>query len=273
MFSFKSLKNFISINSFIFGISYIENYLTNNDFFSNFLIYLTRNYFLITFTNYQLKDKEDIEGEKRKKPIESFYKEFDCYLLSTTFLETITSTFILQKLCYYEFQTLSNNEQIINLYYFIPLSFTFEIIFDFFHYFSHRLLHENKFLYKNIHKIHHKFQYPCAITTFYQHPIDILLANSLPTIFAFYLTNTYFYDNQINSLEYHLLMNYKVLVEISGHCGKITNTSSFSQFIWLPKILGIDLHIKDHDKHHSDNNCNYSKRFSLFDKIFNTYKK
>jgi sterol desaturase/sphingolipid hydroxylase (fatty acid hydroxylase superfamily) len=262
MISFKSIKNFFSINSLIFGVSYIEYSLTSNDIFSNFLIFLTRNYFFIDFINSKLKDKLFIHGEKRLKPFEQFYREFDIFVISTTLLETLTTTYINQNL-------ISSNS--LNLYYFIPLSFTFEIFFDFFHYCAHRFVHENKFFYKHIHKIHHKFPYPKAITTFYQHPIDIFLANSLPTIFAFYLTDKYFFE--ISPLMFHVLMNYKVFIEITGHVGKETNTSSFSQFIWFPKLFGIELYIKDHDKHHSENNCNFSKRFSLFDKLFGTYKR
>ena len=71
---------------------------------------------------------------------------------------------------------------------------------------------------------------------------------------------------------FKLIMTYKSFIEISGHSGKNPNGSSFVQFFWLPKIFGIELHTKDHDIHHILNNCNYSKRFSFWDKIFNTYK-
>ena len=47
-------------------------------------------------------------------------------------------------------------------------------------------------------------------------------------------------------------------------------TSSFPQCIWLPRLFNIELYTEDHDLHHSRNNCNYSKRFSLWDKIFKT---
>jgi sterol desaturase/sphingolipid hydroxylase (fatty acid hydroxylase superfamily) len=40
----------------------------------------------------------------------------------------------------------------------------------------------------------------------------------------------------------------------------------------LPKWLNIELYCEDHDIHHSVNNCNYSKRFSLWDKVFGTFK-
>jgi sterol desaturase/sphingolipid hydroxylase (fatty acid hydroxylase superfamily) len=66
---------------------------------------------------------------------------------------------------------------------------------------------------------------------------------------------------------------YKIFIEISGHCGKNINSCSFPQFVWLPKLFKIEMYAEDHDAHHRFNNCNYSKRFILWDKLFLTYKK
>ena len=74
-------------------------------------------------------------------------------------------------------------------------------------------------------------------------------------------------------MQFNLIITYKLFIEISGHIGKkIYPTSCFSQFMWLPKLLEIELYTEDHDLHHSMNNCNYSKRFSFWDKLFGTYK-
>jgi sterol desaturase/sphingolipid hydroxylase (fatty acid hydroxylase superfamily) len=233
-----------------------------------FTLLVLRNYILIDTIEYSTRNNENIDAEMRLiKPKESFSHEFDLFLLSSTFIEYITHLYI--KETFYDNQTtiLCQQSFFHDLQSFILISFYFEIIFDLFHYLSHLLLHKNTYLYKNIHKIHHKFKYPSSITTFYQHPVDIILSNLIPIIITMYIIPvkpTYF--------QYIMISTYKIFSEISGHLGKHTKSISFSQFIWLPKLLNIELKIEDHDLHHSNNNCNYGKRFSLYDKIFGTYK-
>jgi sterol desaturase/sphingolipid hydroxylase (fatty acid hydroxylase superfamily) len=268
--SLKSIKNFFVINSVLLSIGFLEfhfititqknNYLL--DLFSIFFVLTTRNYFLLYFIESDIQKKENISNDIVDIPKEEYIYEFHYHLLTTTFIESLTHLFIkiymiqyIVKNIYYELLT------------FIPISFCFEIIFDFFHYCAHRLLHSNAFLYKNIHKKHHKFKHPISIITFYQEPLDLLFTNSIPTI----LSVLFLYN--ISYLQFHYILVYKMFIEISGHLGKkMYPASSFSQFIWLPRILNIELYTEDHDLHHSLNNCNYSKRFSVFDKLFGTYK-
>jgi len=265
MISFNSIKNFISINIGLIGISLLEYVFYEN--YGIFTLLVLRNYILIDAIEYSTKNNQIIDIETRIKPQESFSHEFDLFLLSSTFIEYITHLYI--KETFYSNQTiiLCGQSFFQDLQSFILISFYFEIIFDLFHYVSHLLLHKNTYLYKNIHKIHHKFKYPSCITTFYQHPVDMILSNLIPTIITMYIIPvkpTYF--------QYIMISTYKVFSEISGHLGKYTKSISFSQFIWLPKILNIELKIENHDLHHSNNNCNYGKRFSIYDKIFGTFK-
>jgi sterol desaturase/sphingolipid hydroxylase (fatty acid hydroxylase superfamily) len=273
--SVNSIKNFIFINSFLFilalyqynFISYYEKMIQINilfEFIFVFFIFIIRNYLLINFIDYGTKNKFKINNDIMNIPREEYKYEFHINVINTTSVECITHLFIkkviinnLSKNIYYE------------ILYFIPVSFAFEIIFDFFHYFGHRLLH-NKLLYKYLHKKHHKFKHPCSITTFYQDPIDLLITNSAPTILSLIILQNTSY---ISYLQFNFITIYKNFIEISGHSGKKSYpTSSFPQCIWLPKLLDIELYTEDHDLHHSLNNCNYSKRFSLWDKLFNTYK-
>jgi sterol desaturase/sphingolipid hydroxylase (fatty acid hydroxylase superfamily) len=258
------------INFFLLSVGMIQydliNYfnIKNNiiiEFIVILFIFLSRNYLLLNFIETSSKTKESINDDVIYLPKEEYKYEFNLYVFRTTAIEATTHVIIKKNLI----MTISNN-LFIELVWFIPLSFCFEIIYDFFHYFGHRLLH-NKYLYKHIHKVHHKFSHPIAIITFYQNPIDLIITNSIPT----YLTLIFM--NKLSYLTFNFIIIYKTYIEICGHVGKKTYpTVSFSQFIWIPKLLNIELYTEDHDLHHSVNNCNYAKRFSLWDKICGTYK-
>lgn len=272
MISFNSFKNFFMVNITLFTVSILDcfisnvfssnNYITNLS--SNVLISLSINCFLLYNVENFTKDKLYIGEKDRTLILEKHKTEFQMYLLSSTIIGSITNLLIEKYFVDSEGILLSN------VIYFVPISFSFELLFDFFHYWSHRILHSNKYLYKMIHKHHHKFSSPIPLITFYQHPVDLLLSNSIPSFLSFFIINKLFGIN-ISQLLFKLIMNYKTFIEISGHCGKETKTSSFPQCIWLPRYLNIELYAKNHDLHHTSNNCNYSKRFSLWDKCFGTY--
>ncbi len=271
MISFNSIKNFFLINGTALVLTTVHYLVTfpTESLFDDILIQfgasLVKNYFIMDFIDNRIQNKKSIMEEKRSLekhiPRERFYKEFDLFVFSTTFVDSLTQV-LTKKLFitkYYDFQY----QDLIS---FVFLSFGYEICFDFFHYFAHSYLHTNKILYRNFHKVHHKWLYPSCKLTFYNHPFDFIFTNSIPsllTMFVFPFEFTYF--------QYELLQTFKAMLEIGGHSGKHLNSSSFTQFIWLPKILGIGLRTEDHDLHHSMNNCNYAKRFTLWDKVFNTY--
>jgi sterol desaturase/sphingolipid hydroxylase (fatty acid hydroxylase superfamily) len=268
LISINSFKNYCIVNSFLFSLGAFQYlsiyYITDLNFLNNFLfvfsVFLFRNYTLLYFISLGTKNKPNINNTLNI-PLEDYRHEFHTNVITTTSVETMTHIFIKKHIID---MTFSRNIYY-EIMYFIPLSFLFEAIFDFFHYFTHRLLHD-KYLYKFAHKKHHKFKHPIAITTFYQDPVDLIITNSMPTILSILVTP------QLTYSMFHFIVVYKNFIEISGHSGKILYpTTSFPQFMWLPKWLNIELYCEDHDTHHSVNNCNYSKRFSLWDKVFNTY--
>ena len=262
----------------MFSIGFLEHYLSQSlhhtisiEILTIMSVFLLRNIFFIEFIQYHLKNKENIHPRFTKKEdyLETYPNEFALHIFSSTTVETITYLFIKHRMP--QFQTHNHLSTIIaitpkEILYFIPQSFLFELVFDFFHYWTHRMLHSNKFLYTHIHKKHHKFNYTIPILTFYHHPLDLVITNSIPQIITLCIFPS------ISLFQYNVILSYKTFIEISGHSGKkLYPIGSFSQFIWLPRFLHISLYTEDHALHHSSNFCNYSKRFSLWDKQFETY--
>jgi sterol desaturase/sphingolipid hydroxylase (fatty acid hydroxylase superfamily) len=267
MISIRSIKNFTIINGFLLLMGYLQYYLleyvmyfhsTFITFISLFLIFATRNKILIAAIEYVGRNKSYINSESQT--LVQYENEFDANLVMAEFIDCFMFINVWQNLISWK------PFHIVDLIQFIPISFMFEIIFDFFHYWMHRLCHENKYLYRMFHKKHHRFQHVTPVVTFYQHPFDLILSNHIPMIIALYMCPA------ISSFQFFLILTYKTFVEIAGHSGKSNKSSSFPQFMWLPRWLGIEMYTTDHDNHHTLNNCNYAKRFTLWDRMFGTYK-
>jgi sterol desaturase/sphingolipid hydroxylase (fatty acid hydroxylase superfamily) len=234
-----------------------------------YIFFIIRNLFLERGVNYILQDKKYIcqddanydNALTNRKISDKINLKTCLYFLSSTFIETLTHLIIVK------FYNFNGRTLFDDLILFIPISFIYEIIFDLFHYLTHRIEHENKFAYKYIHKVHHTHSHPTTLTTYYHHPIDLVLTNTFPQIITLIIIP------KISFRMYNLIIIYKIFTEISGHSGKIINAGCFPQLIYLPKFFSIQMYTEDHDAHHQLNNCNYSKRFTLWDKIFLTYKK
>lgn len=258
MISLNSFCNFISINSFLLLISMFQYYCISTSIYLVFFAFIIRNYILMYAINYGLRNKKYVNN--LKLPIEEYHGEFHYNIIYFTVIESITYIFIDK---YIINKTVFNIYQIIC---FIPISFLYEIIFDFFHYWTHKFLHINNFYYVHFHKKHHKFLHPISILTFYQNPVDLLITNSIPNILTLLIVRN------ISLPILNIILVYKMFTEITGHSGKLTfPNTSFPQCIWYPQICNIHLYAEDHDLHHSHLFCNYSKRFSIWDKFFGTY--
>jgi len=274
MISKKSILTFFSVNGTLLTISsikyfvlhYIQDYNIFLKFFLMFFTYIIRNYIMMFLLYLATNHKENTSIENLKNN-SSYQISSHLYLFSTTLLEVITNLFIYNYLIDNE---LTDMQNIINsLLYFIPISFLFEIILDFFHYWTHRILHINKQFYKTIHKTHHKHANPVLINAYYFSPLDIIITINIPTILAISML-----PYNLSLFQYTMMTVYKHYGEIAGHSGKkLSPSSSLPQCVWLPRLLNIELYAEDHDAHHKFNNCNYAKRFSLWDKLFGTYKK
>jgi sterol desaturase/sphingolipid hydroxylase (fatty acid hydroxylase superfamily) len=148
---------------------------------------------------------------------------------------------------------------------FIPKTFVFELAFDFCFYWQHYLLHKIPVLYQNIHKVHHQHSTNISTASVYVLHVGDLVLSTASILIAASVVPLYEY-------QYFTWAVYRILGEQAGHVAVYNSDSCFSQCIWLPRLLDIDLNNADHFQHHALNNCNYSKRFSLWDRVFGTFK-
>lgn len=269
--SYKSVQKFFVVNSYLCAIAAVEwavfqfSSSTEIQWLAVCLWTVIRNALMTANIEYQVRNKPFIDAEKRKSPVEKYRGEFILNMVKSSLIEAFTKI-VLHRFVYSTRNTVNVAVWLWPVY-FIIVSFVCEVLFDVFHYWAHRILHYYPLLYRYTHKMHHRHQYPTSIITFYQDWVDLLLSNSLPTLALFSLIPY--------QPDWFLAMffTYKIHTEIGGHTGRaIDNTPSFQQFIWLPKQLGIELYTEQHDKHHTLNNCNYAKRFALWDKLFGTYR-
>jgi len=255
----KSKFAFIIANITLISVSLASYAIIHSvpDFHVLYFVYISRAYLLMFIITAITAHKKFITD----RTPDSFYRlDSHAYVLSTTFFEAVTA------------RVLHNNfiESHIgwSLVYFIPVSFMYEIILDFFHYWAHRGMHMNRTLYL-AHKLHHTHTQPTYINTFYFSPIDAILSSPIPTILTVYLLPC-----KLSLFDFIMLATYKQYTELAGHSGKaLAPSSCFPQCIWLPRILGIEGYAEDHDMHHRVSTCNFSKRFSLWDKVFGTHRR
>jgi len=139
-------------------------------------------------------------------------------------------------------------------YIFIEVFFVL-LIDDFFFYLLHRMMHENKYIYKKIHKIHHRANTPIPFDYIYVHPFEWLSGFIGPFIGMLILGGISIYS-------FWLYLIVRNVHEIHIHSGI---KSSF-----LTKMIPFYGNNEHHDFHHAKRDGNYSSTFTLWDKIFKT---
>lgn len=127
---------------------------------------------------------------------------------------------------------------------------------DLYFYFYHRMLHENKFLYKYIHKMHHRSRSPYPINYIYANPLEIFFGTGGIVI-------SILIQGQLYSFSLILYTSIKTIHEIYIHSGLFIHKD-----LYYFDIIGSSI---DHDIHHYYLKGNYGSNLNYLDKLFDTY--
>jgi len=126
---------------------------------------------------------------------------------------------------------------------------------DTFFYFLHRLMHESKYIYSKVHKIHHRANSPIPIDYIYVHPLEWMSGFIGPFIGILCMGGVSLYTFWL----YLFIRNFH---EIAIHSGLKT-----SNLFSLIPFYGTNEH---HDVHHAKREGNYSSTFTVWDYILKT---
>lgn len=193
------------------------------------------------FKKFSIQKKPYIKGV--------FAKRMPLYLFNITLLLTISGVG-----AYFGFGFLKQEVSIGIIVFQVVFAF---VIDDIFFYFYHRWLHENKFMLKNVHSIHHRATKPFPLEYLYAHPIEWILG----MIGAFLGFAILLIFMPVNIYAFWIFGGLRNLHEIHIHSDLELPVSS--KIPLLSKT-------KHHDDHHAKLTGNYSSTFVWMDRLFKT---
>lgn len=131
---------------------------------------------------------------------------------------------------------------------------------DAFFYAGHRLLHENKFLFRKIHAIHHRVRSPQALDYFYVHPVEWMIGGiGIPIA----IMALYFVFGMVSFYAVFIFGVFKTIHELDIHSGIRSYFSELKYLRWIGSA-------EHHGAHHSKFNGNYASSFKFWDKLLGT---
>ncbi len=141
-----------------------------------------------------------------------------------------------------------------------------ELAFDALFYVAHRGVHAVPSVYRAVHKLHHSHTHDLRrLSALQMSAADVVLTHTLPVLGALALVPL------APGLELSVAKTYLLFQELYGHAGCEHRGRCFGPAPWLTEALGIELRAADHQRHHVQGSVNFSKRFSLFDRLFGTW--
>jgi len=142
-----------------------------------------------------------------------------------------------------------------------------ELIGDFGLYWGHRIQHENEYLWKNCHSVHHSIDTPSAVSVAYIHPVDATLQGSLPMLLAVLAV-------QAHPVSMAVYFFFRIGENTLNHCG----CDHWLLNLVTLKSLPLRASIQHHDEHHkysgySGKAKNFAENFIIWDWMFGTLRK
>jgi len=125
---------------------------------------------------------------------------------------------------------------------------------DLLHYILHRILHQGR-LYKIIHKRHHEFEVPMALSGNYASPLETMIL-SLATFGPMVIIPNF------SLFTFYVWVVVRWIDAAFEHCG----------YDIMPHYLPFHGGVTFHDTHHATFNYNYGSRFTYLDRWLGTYK-
>jgi sterol desaturase/sphingolipid hydroxylase (fatty acid hydroxylase superfamily) len=145
------------------------------------------------------------------------------------------------------------------LYYFVIFPLLF-FVHDTYFYFIHRMMHL-PFLYKHVHKVHHKSTNPSPWAAYAFHPFESLLEFGILPLFLFTIP--------LHSTHILLFFLAMIAYNVYGHLGFELFPRGFSYSklgCWINTSV-------NHNQHHQYFTGNYSLYFLFWDRILGTLRK
>ena len=178
-------------------------------------------------------------------------------ILKALFGQLITSPIVLVLLFYYKIVQLGSVTVALPPWYILWKQLALSIFFnELLFYIAHRTLHEVPFLYRTIHKQHHKYVGTVAIAAEFANPFEDAFANQISTSF-------YCFAAGVPLPVWLAWLFWRLFETYEGHSGFCFRETWFCKVGLLnsEKVLF-------HDFHHTENKGNYGSH--LFDLLFGT---
>ncbi len=132
------------------------------------------------------------------------------------------------------------------------------ILHDTYFYWTHRAMHESKWLFKHMHRDHHLSHHPSPFTAFAFHPSEALVQTGIAILISLFLP--------VHQLSFMIFMIITLSMNVLGHLGYELYPSWFMNTP-LKYILNTTTH---HHLHHQKSKANYSLYFNFWDRIMGT---